>query len=316
MYTSFYIGYTLTSIGLHSIDLQIQSTFSDGKHTPRELVKMAKERGLAVISITDHDTTDGVPEALLAGGEYGVRVIPGIEMSVEEHGAHILGYGIDCRDKALRTELENAKHSRLGGAKKMVELLKKNEGFAVEWEDVLRAASGSSVVARPHIVRAIMARPENKEKLDGITMHDFFEKYFAENGPNYVHRAHIVAKDAIALLHGAGCVAVWSHPAVHFPKNYEGLENFLKELVAWSIEGIEAFNHSHTEDDTEFLYGLANKYGMIITAGSDFHEVGQHHRSPEGLHSAENVGDYETYSFPIGDIVVKLDAAVEQQRGR
>lgn len=276
---------------------------------------MAKKGGVAVISITDHDTMGGVPEALRAADEFGVRVIPGIEMSVEEHGAHILGYGINWQNETLLAELEKAKQSRIEGAKKMVELLKKNEGFAIEWEDVLRGAVDSSVVTRPHIVRAIMVRPENKEKLEGMTMHDFFEKYFADDGPNYVPRAHISVKDAIALLHGAGGVAVWSHPVIpDFRGNYEGLEKFLKELVSWGIDGLEVFNPAHTEDDIEFLYGLAGKYNKIITAGSDFHEIGKHHRSPEGLHSAEKIGDYETYGFPTDDIITKLDAAMENRR--
>lgn len=276
---------------------------------------MAKKGGVAVISITDHDTMDGVPEALQAGSELGVRVVFGIEMSVEEHGAHILGYGIDYANEALAAECGRAKESRIEGAKKMVELLRKNDGFAVEWEDVLREAARSSVVARPHIVRTILARPENKDRVGNMTMHDFFEKYFADNGPNYVPRAHIHVKDAIALLHNAGGVAVWSHPIIpDFRGDYDGLEKFLKELVSWGIDGIEVFNPAHTEDDIEFLYGLAAKYKLLRTAGSDFHEIGKHHRSPEGLHSAEDIGDYETYGFPTDDIISKLDAAIEKHR--
>lgn len=276
---------------------------------------MAKKGGVAVISITDHDTMDGVPEAIQAGGELGVRVIPGIEMSVEEHGAHILGYGIDHTNEALAAECRRAKESRIEGAKKMVELLKKNEGFVVEWDDVLHEAARSSVVARPHIVRAVLARPENKEKLGGMTVHDFFEKYFVDNGPNYVPRAHIHVKDAIALLHNASGVAVWSHPTIpDFRGNYGGLENFLGELIARGIDGLEVFNPAHTEDDIEFLNGLAAKYNLLRTAGSDFHEIGKHHNSPEGLHSAENIGDYETYGFPTDEIITKLDIAISNRR--
>lgn len=300
---------------MNTIDLQIQSTASDGKHSPQEIVKMAKEAGLSVIALTDHDTIGGVSEALLAGGEFGVRVIPGIELSVEEHGVHILGYGIDHRNEKLLSELEKFREQRISGAKKMIENLK-SAGFVLEWEDVMREAAGG-VVARPHLSRAVLNREENKEKLGGIsTVHDFIEKYLGNDSPYYVKRAHISAKDAIALIHEAGGVAVWSHPAVHFQGDYDRLESFLKELILWKINGVEVFTPSHSEDDTEFLLGLAEKYKLLKTAGSDFHEQGLEKKAAptEGgvvsLHSAVRVGDYETYGFPTEDIISRLDEAM------
>lgn len=312
---------------MNSFDLQIQSTASDGKHSPREIVQMAKDAGLAVIAMTDHDTVGGVGEALRAGGEFGVRVIPGIEMSVEEHNAHILGYGIDYNNPQLLAELEKFKQGRIEGARAMMENLKKNEGFVVEWDDVLREATGS-VVARPHLVRAIMNRPENNDKLGGISgMHDFFEKYLTDDNPNYVKRTHISAKDAITLINGAGGVAVWSHPAIHFrgkesrggatllSTDYDALEKFLNELIGWGISGIEVFNPSHTEDDAEFLQSAAAKYNLLRTAGSDFHEKGDHPADPvSGLHSARTLGDYETYGFPTDDIVPGLDETIAKHK--
>lgn len=306
-------------------DLQIQSTASDGKHSPRDLVKMAKELGLQTIAITDHDTVGGIAEALMAGGEFGIRVIPGIEMSVEEHNAHILGYGIDYKNQRLLEELEKFRQGRIEGARAMMENLKKNEGFVMEWEDVLKEATGS-VVARPHLVRAIMNRPENKEKLGGISsMHDFFAKYLLDDNPNYVKRTHISVKDAIALIRAAGGVAVWSHPVIHFrgkesrggehisPTDFDALEKFLSELISWGILGIEVFNPSHTEDDMEFLQGFATKYNLLRTAGSDFHEKGDHPADPvSGLHSARTLGDYETHGFLTDDIVSKLDEVMKK----
>lgn len=298
----------------NTIDLQVQSTVSDGKISPKELVGIAKSKGLETISITDHDTVDGVSEAIMAGGELGIRIIPGVEMSVEEHGAHVLGYGIDFKNEKLLVELEKFKQGRIEGAKKMVDNLVKNEGFSVSWEDVLREATGS-VIARPHIVYAVLHRPENKDKLGGIsTVHDFIEKYLSDDGRNYVHRSHILAKDAISLLHEAGGVAVWSHPVVHFPGDHEGLEKFLHDLISWGIEGVEVFNPSHTEDDMEFLNGLAKKYNLIRTAGSDFHDAGSHQRNEHGLHSADTLGDYETYGFSTEDIILKLDEAIAKRK--
>lgn len=275
---------------------------------------MAKEHGIQTVAITDHDTVGGVEEALRAGAEFGVRVIPGIEMSVEEHDSHVLGYGIDIENETLLRELAKFREGRIAGAKKIVENLQR-EGFVVDWEDVAREATGG-VVARPHIARAVLARLENKEKLGSVsTVHDFIEKFISNENPNYVRRTHISAKDAIVLLHRAGGVAVWSHPAISFKNNYDGLENFLRELIGWGLDGLEVFNPSHTEDDSEFLEGLAKKYNILRTAGSDFHEKGVSARSPDGLHAARLVGDYETHGFSTEDIILKLEEAIKIGHG-
>ena len=300
---------------VNTFDLQIQSTASDGRHTPSEIVSMAREQGLLVIALTDHDTVAGVAEALEAGRRNYLRVIPGIELSVEEHGAHLLGFGIDYTNPVLLDRLEEFRKSRMEGARQMVKNLQR-AGFTVSWEDVERQATGA-VVARPHIARAIIKRPENKEKLGSAeTAYDFIEKFLSDESPNYVRRSHIGASDAIALIHRAGGVAVWSHPAIHFENDYEGLERFLKELIQWGIDGIEAFNPSHTEDEVILLHGLAEKYMMLYTGGSDFHERGEHPTDARGLHSARTLGDFETYGFPTEDIIPRLDEAMERRRQR
>ncbi|MDP3779261.1 MAG: PHP domain-containing protein [bacterium] len=301
---------------MNTFDLQIQTTASDGTHTPADIIIMAKENNLSVIAITDHDTVGGVQEALDAAKDSGVRVISGIEMSVEEHGLHILGFGIDYTNLHLLEKLEEFKEGRIQGAKQMAENLKA-AGFVVEWSDVEKEATGS-VFARPHLARAVLKRPENKEKLGAVAnVHDFIDMYLSNESPNYVHRSHISAKDAIALIHDAGGVAVWSHPAIHFRNDYDGLEKWLQEMITWGIKGLEVFNPSHTEDDAEFLLGLCSKYHLLRTAGSDFHEKAEHSADPvSGLHSARRLGDFETYGFVIDDIISGLDEAMEDARKR
>ena len=298
---------------MNSFDLQIQSTASDGKHAPALIVAMAKERGLEVIALTDHDTVGGVEEAVAVGQRVGVRVIPGVEISVEEQGAHILGYGINHKNEALLNAFEESRRGRIEGAKKMVENLQRS-GFALTWEDVMKEATGS-VVARPHLARAVLARPENKEKLGSIsTSHDFIQMYLTDDNPNYVKRAHIAARDAIDFIHQAGGVAVWSHPAIHFQGNPDGLEACLREFLEWGLNGLEVFNPSHREDDTEHLGGLAGRYSLLRTGGSDFHEEGDHPPDGKtGLHAARFVGDFETYGFSTEDILPRLDEAMNQR---
>lgn len=303
---------------MNTFDLQIQSIASDGAETPTEIVQMARDAGVLTIALTDHDTIAGVAEAIEAGRGAGVRVIPGIEISVEEHDIHILGYGIDHTNLELLAALEAFRESRIEGAKKMVENLRANEGFAIEWEDVFQESSRSATVTRPHIVSAVMKRPENKEKLaqNGVTTkQDFFEKYFSNESRNYVRRGHIAAKDAVKLIHGAGGVAVWSHPPIpDFQKDgYDELEKFLESLRSWGLDGLEVFSASHREDDAEFLYGLAEKYQLLKTGGSDFHDRGVHPRAESGLHSADAIGDFETYGFPTDDVLPRLFEAIEKK---
>jgi len=338
---------------LNLFDLQIQTTASDGKHTPSEVVQMAAEQGLRVIAITDHDTVDGLEEAIQAASQRGVRVIPGIEISVKEKEVHILGLGIDHKKPELLQYAEDAKKQRMEGAKKMVENLNR-AGFMVEWQDVEKEARGG-VVARPHVARAILQHPENKEKLGGVeTVYDFIEKFLSNESPYYVKRESISAPDAISLIHSSGGVAVWSHPAIHFRSatqlaaeasqtdadlaqtateaaqtaaemgqtalDYEALEKFLKELITWGIDGVEVFTPSHNEDDVEVLVGLASKYNLLKTAGSDFHEKGQEKKaSPTAggvqmLRSAAFLGDYPTYGFSTDDIILKLDEAIKKRK--
>lgn len=305
---------------MNTFDLQIQSTASDGKHSPRECVQMAKDQGLQVIAITDHDTVAGVVEALGTGRELGVRVIAGIEISVEEHGVHILGYGIDHQNPLLGKVTAQWKEERVSRLKEIMKNLKANDGFSVEWQDVLAEAGGASVLTSPHLVYAVMKKPENKEKLarDEVeSKQDFYKKYLAPGGPNDEKREHFSARQAIELIHAIGGAAIWSHPAVHFERNYDGLEKFLTELVGWKIDGVEIFSPSHTEDDIEFLEGLARKYHLLRTAGSDFHATEPPSEPNErGLKSAVKIGDYETFGFFTEDIVPKLDRAIAHWRAQ
>lgn len=273
---------------------------------------MARERWITTIAITDHDTVAGVAQAAAAGAEHSMCVISGIEMSVEEHGLHILGYGIDCTNEKLLLALEESKQGRIAGARQMVENLQRF-GFMVTWDDVLGQATGA-VVARPHLARAVLNHPENKEKLGDVsTVHDFIEAFLTDDSPNYVRRSHVAAHDAIDLIRQAGGVAIWSHPAIHFRGDPDGLERMLQQLMEWGIKGMEVFNPSHTEDDVEYLQSLATKYNLLRTAGSDFHEARPSARDSQGLHAAEFIGDYETYGFSTDGIIEKLDEAIGQK---
>lgn len=296
------------------IDLQIQTTASDGKHTPAECVAMAKQNGVHTIAITDHDTVAGVAEAEAAGREFGIRVIPGIEISIQEHGMHLLGLGIDVENQALLAALKQAADNRLAAAREMVERFR-NDGWAIEWGDVLSEAVGSSVITRPHIVGAIMKLPENKARLKGITTkHEFFQKYFTDKSPYYVRSSTITPGEAIGFVHGAGGVAVWAHPTIpEFVGNCRALETFLKELHGYGLDGLELLGPWLTEADFRCLEKLAGRYNLLVTAGSDFHESEPKSNQP-WPRSAATIGDYPTFGRSLDGILPALDAAMEKQR--
>ena len=294
------------------IDYQIQTTASDGKFSPRECVRMAKENSLVSVAITDHDTVDGVAEGLEAGEELGVEVIPGIEISCDEgpHSIHILSMGIDHMNARLVEKLHELSSWRETRAKGFVEKLKEC-GFAVEYDDVRKRAAG--VVARPHIADAVMENPANKEKLEreGIKVkQDFFIHYIADGAKAYVRSTPFPAEEAISLIHQAGGIAIWSHPTIPM-QDYELVEETLGKFISWGLDGIEVAG-DFTADDTEFLQGLAVKYKVLKSVGSDFHDKTVRADRPED--GAKKIGGYKTFGYSIEGIRESLLAAIEKRR--
>ena len=304
--------YSYYKIKMNKIDLQIQSTASDGKYAPAKLVEMAKENGLETIAITDHDTVNGVKEAIDKGDELGVRVIPGIEMSVhlDKKELHILGYGIDIENSRLLDNLARFQDDRVRRMQRIIENLQKM-GFKITFEDILKQAKGT--MARPHVAMAAMANPENKPLLGGIdSVHSFIENYLVPGKPGYADREYVPAKEAIELIHEARGVAVWSHPAIHFD-NFDQLEETLRKMISLNIDGLEAFSPSHTKENAEKLLELAKKYELIFTAGSDFHQETPNRETPEGQRPAQTVGDFNTFGYNIDPVIPELDRVIKKQ---
>lgn len=294
------------------IDYQIQTTASDGKFSPRECVKMARDNGLISIAITDHDTVGGIPEALEAGKEFGIEVIPGIEFSCSYLGKmiHILGFGINIGSSNLTALIESARLHRDGRAQRMVEKL--NElGFFVSYERVKDRARG--VVARPHIADEVMGNPQNAKKLKQeniLTKQDFFDAYIGETGRAAPAADPLSPRSAIEAIHKAGGISIWSHPTWPAPNHdFPWVEKTLKEFMKARIDGLEAFNYT-PEADTHFLFGLAEKEGLLKTAGSDFHDLSLN--TDTGL--TTKIGGYPTFGYSIEGIREALLAAIQRQK--
>lgn len=305
------------------IDYQIQTTASDGKFSPRECVKMAHENGLISIAITDHDTVGGIPEALEAGKEFGIEVIPGIEITCQHQqwGIHILGFGIDISNLKLANQLVEMKSGREKRAEIAIEKLQAY-GFSINFESILERANGS-VITRPHIAEEIMDRPENQAKLRNesiISRQDLFDAYLADEAPNSVFSSHsrLTPKEAAELIHNAGGAAIWSHPFIPICKTvvekaelYPLIEKILGDFLDSGVDGLEVFS-GFNEDGTEFLYGLAEKYGVLKTAGSDFHDT---YVDPRKLEEGSSfIGGVASYGYSLDGIREALLAAIEKQR--
>jgi hypothetical protein len=248
------------------VDLHIHSRYSDGIHTPAELVQMAAERGLQAIAITDHDSVDGVDEAIEAGERLGVEVIPAVELSVyfrSYRDVHLLGYFIDHHDDAFSAKLAEFQKSRDERGRAILErinvrLSSENKG-SIAYEEVLAIAGGA--VGRPHIARILIGKGFARD------IEDAFKKYLE---PCNVPKVRVTLVEGLAELKRIGGVAVLAHPP-SISKNRVTLKNVIKELAEIGLEGLEVFSNMCYTEDIIFFNNLASHFGLAITGGSDYH---------------------------------------------
>lgn len=252
------------------IDLHIHTTASDGSFSPSEAVCHAKKLGLAAIAVTDHDTADGVAEALAAGAEMGVEVVPGIEVSVDYlgYGVHILGYFIDPNAKALEELLDwvVAERERRNGE---IAAAMAADGLPVSLE-LLHEKYPDSIIGRPHFAACLVENGLVKSVKEG------FDKYLSPGGRYYRRRQYIPIERAFDVIHRSGGKAVFAHPFQYGFDHSELLEltALLKSLGA---VGMECVYSGYTPRQVEYLKGIAASFGMCITGGSDFHGTGKPH---------------------------------------
>ncbi|MBS4023434.1 MAG: PHP domain-containing protein [Dethiobacter sp.] len=244
-------------------DLHIHTTASDGLLTPQEVVASAARLGLHAISVTDHDTVDGLKEAVQAAEKTSLEVIPGIELSTEHRDKeiHILGYYIDINNYELSLLLAALQKSRAGRAEKMVEKLE-SLGKNIEMKSVSRIA-GRAAPGRPHIARALLERGYVKN------MKQAFDELIGHQGPAYVERFKLTPQEAINIIKKAGGVAVWAHPGL------TGDNSLLKEFLCSGLQGLEVYHPEHSWHAVSRYRSLAREWGLLVTGGSDYHGCGE-----------------------------------------
>jgi hypothetical protein len=224
---------------------------------------MARKMGLRAIAITDHDSLNGVPEAIAAAEGSGLTVIAGVEMStdVKDGEVHILGYFVDPADRDLQALLTMLRNSRTERARRMTQNLTRL-GVPITMERVLQLARGGSV-GRPHVAQAL------KEAGHVSSIQDAFSLYIGRTGPAYVERYRLTPAEAVGHVTRHGGVPVLAHPG--FVPN---LGMLLPGLVAAGLAGMEVFYTGYSDDEVAALSALASQYGLVRTGGSDFHGAG------------------------------------------
>lgn len=246
------------------IDLHVHSTASDGSFSPAEVVAAAEEKGLSAIALTDHDTTDGVDEALAAAENMEVEVIPGIEISCVYEGKeiHILGLCLDHKNKELLDFLKTARQKRDARNTEMLRAFQ-DGGFPITWDDLLGGVPGT-VVTRAHFARALL-------KKGCVTSVDqAFKKYLSPGCPYYRKKEDVTPKQAMEILRAARAFPALAHPC-QYKFGWEKTEELIVYLKSLGMLGLECFHSSNNQAESARLRALADRHGLCVTGGSDFH---------------------------------------------
>jgi predicted metal-dependent phosphoesterase TrpH len=239
-------------------DLHLHTNSSDGHYNVEEVIKLAKQAGLEIISITDHDTIDSIAEAIEIGKHYGLEVIPGLEISSEflDTEIHILAYFIDIESKELREYLNFFRAERFKRAVRIINKLN-SLGHPLSMDDVLEVA-GNSTIGRPHIAKAMV----NKGIVSNF--YEAFSRFIGNGCVAYERKVHLSPQSACKIINDAGGLSFIAHP-----NNFD--EEIIKMLIESGIDGIEVTHPSHLPYKIEYFRGIVNEYFLLESGGSDFH---------------------------------------------
>jgi predicted metal-dependent phosphoesterase TrpH len=247
------------------IDLHVHTTASDGTLSPAAVVRLAADRGVTAVAVTDHDTVAGLAEAMEESTRSHVEVVPGVELSAEwDRGIlHILGFFVDRTDPDLLRTLDYLKRGR---EERTVKILSKLAGLGIEIppEDVA-AESGCGVPGRPHIARVMVRTGFVAE------MQEAFDRYLRRGAPAYAKKPKLDAVEALKTITHAGGLPVMAHPYSVLSGDSEGLGEVVRRLKEHGLQGLEAYYPEHTPAQTQTYLGLADKYHLVATGGTDFH---------------------------------------------
>lgn len=251
------------------IDLHVHTTYSDGVFSPEKIVDTALAAGLDVIALTDHDNilshklaVDYAKSVMPKDSAKPLEIIPGVEINTLYKGyeIHILGYFMDLENSDFQKLLKSQQHARVKQTKEIITLLNKKAGIKIKYDDVKHLVAEGGSIGRPHIAKAIT--------MAGGTMSviEAYNKYINDSSPVYVQRKTVSPHDAVEIIYDAGGIPVFAHPF-----DVDIAEELTKELMNFGLRGIEAYHRKHSPAMVEYYSSIAEKLGLIITGGSDFH---------------------------------------------
>ena len=255
---------------MRSVDLHVHSNKSDGTLSPTELVRLAAKINLSAFALTDHDTTAGIKEAVDAGKEYGVEVIPGIEISTfyKDKEIHIVGLCLDYTNrnflKAIGDEKERRDERNLLMAEKFCE-----NGFPVTMDEMYEMFP-DSIITRAHFASFLTKKGYVKDN------NEAFDKYLGDGKPLYVPKDKKSPSEAIEIIKSAGGASILAHPLLYHLTGGE-LNNLCKELAQAGLTGIESMYSTYKGFDELTVRKLAREYGLLESGGSDFHGAQKPH---------------------------------------
>ena len=240
-------------------DLHIHTTASDGTFSPRRVVQEAAKKGIHAIAITDHDTVQGIPEAIKAGKDMNVEIIPGVELAVDERGSevHILGLFIDWENKTLQDTLKTLSVQRVSRMKKMISKLAQF-GMNIKFEEVSELAKGE-VIGRLHLAQVMKKRGYVEYVAEA------FNRYIGDRKACYVSRRKLSSEETISLIYRTGGVSIIAHPMLLHNND------IIIDLIKKGLCGIEVFYNHQPKKTTEHYEKIAKEYGLLVTGGSDCH---------------------------------------------
>lgn len=274
-------------------DLHTHTQASDGMLSPSGNVQLASTKGLAAVAITDHDTVSGIAAALAAGEQYGITVVPGVEISTRTGGKeiHILGYYIDIEQELLLSRLARQQDTRLARNEAILEKLR-DLGIGITLEQVIaglgRELKQGESIGRPHIADELVRLGAASD------MRDAFDRYLAEGAAAYVSPPRITPDEACRWIHEAGGAAVMAHPGIY------GDDSLVRSILEQGgLDGIEVYHSDHGPEEHQRYLALAQEFGLVVTGGSDFHGE----RQGVVFH-----GDLGSVNVPVG-VLEQLKAA-------
>jgi 3',5'-nucleoside bisphosphate phosphatase len=259
-------------------DLQSHSTHSDGTLEAAEVVRRAAAAGVELLALSDHDTVGGVSEAIAAGRETGIEVVPAVEISALDDTAavkrelHILGYRIDHEGPVMTARLADFLADREKRTLRMRDALRE-VGFELDEAEIEERIAAGKPIGRPHLAGAVLRAPANAERLQAEGIDDvgsLIRGYLIEGRPAFRLRETPTVAEAIAAIHEAGGVAVWAHPYWDIADDGEVLDAIAR-FHALGIDGVEAFYITHTRENTTLLVGRCEELGLLSTGSADFH---------------------------------------------